>query len=132
MNQAGNWSVLSRRGFLKATGLMAGAAILAACTPVQAPSSGSAAAPGAEKVELQWWSFALGLPPDLFPHGKQEQAWADQYMKLHPEVTITYQAMGWDALAKMATAITAGTPPNLILRGGIDQLLYAFEGDVAL
>jgi len=133
MNQVENRLVLSRRGFLKATGLLAGTAILAACTAVQAPASGgAAAAPDGEKVELQWWSFALGLPPDLYPHGKKEQEWADDYMKLHPEVTIAYQAMGWDALAKMSTAITAGTPPNLILRGGIDQLLYAFEGDVAL
>lgn len=133
MNQVEKRSVLSRRGFLKATGLLGGAALLAACAPVQTPATGGAASePSAAQVELQWWSFGLGLPPDLYPHGAKEQEWADEYMKLHPEVTIAYQAMGWDALAKMATAVTSGTPPNLILRGGIDQLLYAFEGDVAL
>jgi ABC-type glycerol-3-phosphate transport system substrate-binding protein len=126
---------LSRRKFLKGTALAGGAIILAACAPAQAPgaaTAGEGAAAQAAPVELQWWSFGLGLPPDTYPHGKWEQELADTYMQENPNVTIAYQAMGWDALAKMATAITAGNPPHLILRGGIDQILYAIEGDVAL
>ncbi|MBV7337576.1 extracellular solute-binding protein, partial [Chloroflexi bacterium TSY] len=106
--------VLSRRAFLKAA----------------APGTDGAAQ--AAPVELQWWSFALGLPSDLYPHGQWEQDMADKYMQEHPDVQIAYQAMGWDALTKMATAVSAGNPPNLILRGGVDQILYALEGDVAL
>lgn len=127
--------LMSRRSFLKVTSFTTGAALLAACVPAQGPGeatgsegAGAQAAP----VELQWWSFGLGLPPDLYPHGQWEQELADAYMQENSHVTIAYQAMGWDALAKMATAVTSGNPPNLILRGGIDQILYALEGDVAL
>jgi len=125
-------TTLSRRGFLQMAGMAVGGAMLAGCAAVTAPGASEGGAPAAEQVELQWWSFGLGLPADLYPHGQREQEWADAYMQEHPEVTIAYQAMGWDALSKMATAITAGNPPHLILRGGIDQILYAVEGDVAL
>lgn len=126
-------TTLSRRNLLKIGAWSTGAALLAACAPAVAPSTGGGSgAAQAAPVELQWWSFGLGLPPDLYPHGKWEQELADAYMQENPNVTIAYQAMGWDALAKMATAITSGNPPNLILRGGIDQILYALEGDVAL
>lgn len=125
--------VLSRREFLKAAALTSGVAAVAACTLPQTPgpTTGESAAQAAP-VELQWWSFPLGLPGDLYPHGSWEQEKVDEYMEMHPDVQIVYQAMGWDALTKMATAVTAGNPPNLILRGGVDQLIYALEGDVAL
>lgn len=127
--------LISRRHFLKVGSITAGAALLAACAPAQSPGAapaGEGAAAQAAPVELQWWSFGLGLPPDLYPHGQWEQERADAYTQENPNVTIAYQAMGWDALAKMATAVAAGNPPHLILRGGIDQILYALEGDVAL
>ena len=58
--------VLSRREFLKAAALTGGAAALAACVAPQTPDATSeegevAAAP----VEIQWWSFPLGLPSDI-------------------------------------------------------------------
>ena len=88
---------MSRREFLKITGFVGASAALAACVPAPAPgatSSGAGAAPAGAKVELQWWSFPLGLPEKLYPHGKREQEWVDEYTKTHPEVTIGYQAMG--------------------------------------
>lgn len=126
---------MSRREFLRITGFVGASAALAACVPAAAPGAagtGAAAAPAGAKVELQWWSFPLGLPDKLYPHGKREQEWIDEYTKTHPEVTIGYQAMGWDSLTKMATSITAGNPPNLILRGGVDQIIYALQANVAL
>jgi len=126
---------MSRREFLKVTALTSGAFALAACAPAPAPGATTATEGGAAQaaaVELQWWSFPLGLPAEPYPHGKWEQEMVDAYQTEHPEVTIAYQAMGWDSLTKMATSITAGNPPNLILRGGIDQILYAVEADVAL
>lgn len=131
----------SRREFLKLAAIAAASTGLAACAPqpaaappAQAPKAEApkAAPPPAAAVELQWWSFALGLPSDPWPHGKWEQQLANDYMKLHPEVTVAYQAMGWDSLTKLYTSIAAGNPPNLVLRGGIDQLIYAKQGDVLL
>ena len=89
--------VLSRREFLKAAALTGGAAALAACVAPQTPDATSeegevAAAP----VEIQWWSFPLGLPSDILPHGTWEQDRANAYMDENPDVTITYQAVGWD------------------------------------
>ncbi|MCB0185290.1 MAG: extracellular solute-binding protein [Caldilineaceae bacterium] len=125
---------LSRREFLKVATVSSSAIMLAACTTTTAPGAASSegSAAGVAPVELQWWSFPLGLPADDYPHGKWEQEMVDAYQTEHPEVTIGYQAMGWDALTKMATSITAGNPPNMILRGGIDQILYAMEADVTL
>ena len=125
--------VLSRREFLKAAALTSGIAAVAACTPPQLTGSTTGeSAVQAAPVELQWWSFPLGLPPDVYPHGSWEQEKADEYIAEHPDVQIAYQGMGWDSLTKMATAIAAGNPPNMILRGGVDQIIYALEGDVAL
>jgi ABC-type glycerol-3-phosphate transport system substrate-binding protein len=91
------------------------------------------ATPGpAAPVELQFWSFGLGLPSDIWPHGKWEQSLVDTYMEDNPTVTINYQALGWDFLSKLYTTMSAGNPPNLVLRGGWGQLLYAFEGNCAL
>ncbi len=122
---------LSRRKFLKAAALSSGAVVLAACTPPQAPGAGEGEALAAP-VEIQWWSFPLGLPGELYPHGSWEQEKADEYMELHPNVEIAYQGMGWDSLTKMSTSVAAGNPPNMILRGGVDQIIYALDGDVAL
>lgn len=126
---------MSRRNFLKLTGFVGSAAALVACVAAPAPGAtggNAGAAPAGAKVDLQWWSFPLGLPQDLYPHGKWEQELVDAYTKEHPEVTIGYQAMGWDSLTKMATSVSAGNPPNLILRGGVDQIIYALQGNAAL
>lgn len=124
---------LSRRDFLKAAALTGGAAALAACAAPVAPGSDGAESEAAmAPVEIQWWSFPIGLPSDIYPHGSWEQEKADEYMDMHPHVQISYQGMGWDSLTKMATSVTAGNPPNMILRGGVDQIIYALEGDVAL
>jgi ABC-type glycerol-3-phosphate transport system substrate-binding protein len=128
-------NTVSRREFLKMAALGSGAALLAACvpaTPAIAPAAGETAPAAKEALEIQWWSFGLGLPSDIWPHGKWEGQLAETYMKEHPDVKIAYQAMGWDSLVKLYASITAGNPPNLVLRGGIDQILYALEGDVAL
>ena len=132
----------SRRQFLSCS-LAATAAALASCAPAPsapapaeqataAPAETGAPQPVGKVVTLEWWSFGLGLPSDIWPHGKWEQSLADTYMKEHPEVKINYQALGWDALTKLYTAITAGNPPHLVLRGGIDQIIYALEGNCAL
>ena len=149
----------SRRSFLKASGTAALAAALAACGATPTPQviekvvekevtkivagtpevvketvvvEVTAAQPQAQPVTLEWWSFGLGLPGGIWPHGKWEQSLADTYMQFNPSVKINYQALGWDALTKLYTSITAGNPPHLVLRGGVDQIIYALQGNVAL
>ena len=45
---------LTRRTFLKATGISAAAAALSACVAA-APTAGDEAAPAAEQIELDYW-----------------------------------------------------------------------------
>lgn len=54
---------LSRRGFLKATGLAGAAAFLAACAPTVAPTGGEGDAPAEEARALTVWAHRSFAPP---------------------------------------------------------------------
>jgi len=82
-------------------------------------------------VELQFWSYNLGLGAD-WPHGKWEGQETKRYMEMHPEVEISYQALGWEWRPKMSMSVSAGNPPNLVLRAGIAQIQDAILGNCAL
>ena len=56
---------LSRRDFLKAAAMTSGAAALAACVAPAPDADGGESEAAMAPVELQWWSFGLGLPGDL-------------------------------------------------------------------
>lgn len=122
-------------------------AALAACgatattAPASEPKSTTAAAvettaPQAAPVSslsLEWWGFPLGLPEDSYPHGKWEGDLAAAYSAQHPEVTINFQALGWEAIEKLQMAVTAGTPPNLLCQGGATEyILMARDSGTAV
>ncbi len=124
---------LSRRDFLKAAALTGGAAALAACAAPVAPGSDGAESEAAmAPVEIQWWSFPLGLPGDILPHGTWEQEKADEYSDQTEGVTISYQAVGWDSIVKVQTSIASGNPPHTVLRASVDGIIQALQSDVAV
>lgn len=119
--------MFSRRDFLRMSALAASGAFLAACQPATIQQGTGADAPAAQAVSLAWWSFALGLPAETYPHGQWESDLVAEYMAEKPEVQIDYQALGWDSLAKVQTSLAAGNPPNLILRAGHSMALSAMQ-----
>ncbi len=73
---------LSRRGFLRASGLTMTGALLAACTVPQgatAPSAGGA--PAAEPVTIRYW-----LPPTTEQAYREEKF--NEFMEMHPDIVI--------------------------------------------
>ena len=82
-------------------------------------------------VELQFICFGWGKDEN-WPHGKWETEKAEEYMELHPLVTIDTQAAGWDFATKNIIAIAAGNPPNVQLRTSETSILSALEGNCAL
>lgn len=124
---------LSRRDFLKTAALTGGAAALAACVAPAAPGSEGAESEAAmAPVEIQWWSFPLGLPGDILPHGTWEQEKADEYSDMTEGVSISYQAVGWDSIVKVQTSIASGNPPHTVLRASVDGIIQALQSDVAV
>ncbi len=124
---------LSRRDFLKTAALTGGAAALAACVAPAAPGSeGAESEVAMAPVEIQWWSFPLGLPSDILPHGTWEQERADVYSDMTEGVTISYQAVGWDSIVKVQTSIASGNPPHTVLRASVDGIIQALQSDVAV
>ncbi len=124
---------LSRRDFLKTAALTGGAAALAACVAPAAPGSEGAESEAAmAPVEIQWWSFPLGLPGDILPHGTWEQEKANEYSDMTEGVTISYQAVGWDSIVKVQTSIASGNPPHTVLRASVDGIIQALQSDVAV
>ena len=123
---------LSRRDFLKAAAMTGGAAALAACVAPAAPGSDGESEVAAAPVEIQWWSFPLGLPGDILPHGTWEQERADIYSDQTDGVTISYQAVGWDSIVKVQTSIASGNPPHTVLRASVDGIIQALQSDVAV
>jgi len=148
---------LSRRNFLRLSGGVTAAALLAACAPsTPAPTEAPAEEPeeemaeepeeemaeeepepepteapmAAEAVEISWWSFGLGLPSEEWPHGKWEGSLAEDYTALDNNASIEYQALGWDAITKLYTTIAAGAPPEIVTRAGHGQLQIGLQAGV--
>ncbi|MBV8716212.1 MAG: extracellular solute-binding protein [Chloroflexi bacterium] len=96
----------------------------AAVAPAATSAPAAAGAAGAP-VKITWWHIATNDP------GKSDfQSIADAYMKAHPNVTIEITILENDAFkAKLATAMQAGTPPDLFQSwgGGVLQQ-YASSG----
>lgn len=79
---------------------------------------------GSGKVTITWWHIST-----TDPLKSAWQSYADAYMKAHPNVTINIQVLGTDFPTKLATAMQAGTPPDIFQSwGGGVQQQYAKAG----
>ena len=138
---------LSRRNFLRVTAFGSMGAFMAACAAPAAPPAPAApaadtaseaaeaptaaAAPAAAPATVSFMGFPMPVMNSGDPEGLWEQNWSKEYMELHPEVKVEYQLLGWDSITKLTTMLTAGNPPDLLLQGGIEYILYALNSGVA-
>ncbi|MBV7327943.1 ABC transporter substrate-binding protein [Chloroflexi bacterium TSY] len=103
-------TTISRRGFLKLSAGTSAAALLAACTPVAAPSGGAESGAASEAIELvvwyQDWDGANRIMNWVTP----------EYQTDHENVSVDLQPIGYgDLLAKMLPSIAAGTEGDVMM-----------------
>ena len=110
-------SQMSRRNFLKVTGVSAAGLALAACAPAPAASTGDGAMEAARVVH----HYAQGLTPrerletDRWDPAKALWDIEADYKDLHPEVDLEFVESvsgGYDEW--MVTQLTAGTAPEIL------------------
>jgi len=108
---------LNRRGFLKLSGLVAGAGMLAACAapvaPAAAPAAGgnaAAATPAGGKTSILVWY-------QDWDGANRIMKWVEpEYKKTHPDVDVQLQPIGFgDLLAKMLPSIASGTEADVMM-----------------
>lgn len=102
---------LSRRAFLRGTVAAAGMVGLAACAvPGGAPAGGEEGGePGEEQVTL---AFVVDIIND--GHVSVRDKWAQEFMEMHPNVTVEHQPTPWsDYHTKIQTMLAAGTPADI-------------------
>ena len=91
---------MSRRDFLRVTGMATTGLMMAACAPGAPAASDSAAAPSADAVSeitFWWWDDA-------------GQIWADAYKDVNPELTVNFVNTPFaDAHDKLLTSFAAGS-----------------------
>jgi ABC-type glycerol-3-phosphate transport system substrate-binding protein len=106
-------NTLSRRQFLRLTGMAAGAVALAACAPAAPAPGGGQAAPSGQ-VTISWWNaYQTPTVQEIAP-----QIIGD-FEALHPNIKVEYEISGGPPgggnLAEvMLSRIAAGNPPDSI------------------
>lgn len=100
---------LSRRQFLRLSGITTAATLLAACQGVPGQTGSTAAGeaqPAVERVTVEF----LGMPgnPDLIP--EEQEKFHDE----HPDIEwmLVQQAEGTSRLEQLLATVAAGTPPD--------------------
>ncbi len=113
---------ISRRDFLKVTGAVGAAGLLAACggsdsSSTAASTAGSTAASPAsgDGVSISLWTYPFGS------WGGTESKLDDiiaAFNKVHPEITVTYETLDYQNGDNLVTsAITAKETPDIIMEG---------------
>lgn len=112
-NNPNKVSALSRRDFLRVSGLATGALVLAACAPVATSpgqSSESGAAPAAETVTLRFQNW--------FNEGDMQswQVGLDKFKQEHPEIELKLEFADWgDTVTSVMAGAAAGSLPDIIM-----------------
>ena len=113
---------ISRRDFLKVTGAVGAASLLAACggsdsSSTAASTAGSTAASTAsgDGVSISLWTYPIGS------WGGTESKLDDiiaAFNEVHPEITVTYETLDYQNGDNLVTsAITAKETPDIIMEG---------------
>lgn len=106
---------VSRRSFLKMSGLVAGAAMLQACAPAAAPAESQAGEmPAAEpSITLTFWTHNYD-PVVAFAQRK-----AEEFQEMNPNVEVEYSSVTTaDLDSRLFTTLAAGTGPDGFNNGG--------------
>lgn len=105
---------ISRRHFLRLTGMAAGITVLAACAP-SAPSGETGAPTAADgQVSISWWNgFSTPTVQEIAP-----QIVGD-FERMHPNIKVDYEISGGppgggNLTEVMLSRIAAGNPPDTI------------------
>jgi hypothetical protein len=112
---------VTRRSFLRISGVTAGAAFLAACAPSggapAAPASGGASseAPAAATTEVRFssWDWFAYVPGSPWADYNQNEAFP-QFQNEFPDITPVWEPYGDGWEAKALTQMAAGTAPEIM------------------
>lgn len=127
---------ISRRQFLRYTGLTAGAVALAACTmpatppaasQEQAGAAGEATAPAAETKTLEAWSRMTGLAQESLKEIIDNYN-ASNDVGAQVEFVYVAQTEGSQADEKLLTAVAGGNPPPLYYADRFTVPQFAYQG----
>ncbi|HRA66975.1 MAG TPA: twin-arginine translocation signal domain-containing protein, partial [Caldilinea sp.] len=109
---------LSRRQFLRLTGMAAGAVALAACAPSAAPAgqdaAGDAGEAAAGQVTISWWNgYSTPTVQEVAPKIISD------FEAMHPNIKIEYEITGGppgggNMTEVMLSRIAAGNPPDTV------------------
>ena len=99
---------LSRRTFLKVTGVGAAAAVVAACMPAPPTAGDGGGAPAEEQIELDYWYIWGGRG------GEGQVAGCDLFTEKNPNIIMHPLTAGGVIVDKTLAAFAAGDPPDLV------------------
>ena len=99
---------LSRRTFLKVTGVGAAAAAVAACMPAPSTAGDGGGAPAEEQIELDYWYIWGGRG------GEGQVAGCDLFTENNPNIIMHPLTAGGVIVDKTLAAFAAGDPPDLV------------------
>ena len=120
----------NRRAFLKTTGTVTGASLLAACVApaAPAPAEGQAAAeePMAEEGSLAMWS--MSFPPHEWMMGAAIEVFQEAGER---GFTLDYQPQPGQYSAKLRAAMSADEAPDIFVMHGTALLELALAGHIA-
>ncbi|MBN1811656.1 MAG: extracellular solute-binding protein, partial [Anaerolineae bacterium] len=141
---------ISRRSFLKASGVLASAAFLAACCPTpsvtQEPGAAATkkpAEPTAEPTEVPVEieptpvvnAFGDCAEPLILYHGLTGTDGAvfaemlQQYKEANPDACFESQGIAWDLFfQKFPTAVMAGNPPDMVIYHAAEVMQMSSQG----
>ena len=113
---------LSRRNFLKVSGISASLALAACTTAPPAPTETMDAAPAAEAVEIEfmnWWgSHREPLMDEIIAN----------FHDINSSVIVNNSVQPWDGRAeRAATAVASNNPPALIMTQRVETYQFAHE-----
>ena len=92
----------------------------AAATKASEATATEAPAAEEEKVTIVYWAdprfqYVKGMEDQTQEVGDYEKILAQQFMDLHPNVTVEVETLQWNELStKVAAAIAAGSPPDVL------------------
>lgn len=121
---------LNRRAFLKTTGTVTGASLLAACVapaaPAPAEEQAAAEEPMAEEGSLAMWS--MSFPPHEWMMGAAIEVFQEAGER---GFTLDYQPQPGQYSAKLRAAMSADEAPDIFVMHGTALLELALAGHIA-
>jgi multiple sugar transport system substrate-binding protein len=118
---------VTRRDFLRLTGVTTMGVLAAACTAPAATTTTQEGAEGAGAAEAP--EIVYLNPTDDVEQLNVQQAITDAFMQAHPEVKVRIEALAWDGYwEKLQTMIAGGVAPDMFRMDYVYMAVYASKG----